>query len=343
MKKTINPVEVAVIGSGQMGSVYSRLVDELAYTRLVAVCGAGEVTALSVAESLGVPGYTGARYREMLADHPQIEAVIVATSEWAHTDPVLASIESGKHILVEKPMAPSPDDAALILQQAEQAEVKLMVCHSLRFDPRFVAMRQAVAQGEIGDVLHIYARRNPMQSAVDRVLGRFPLSYWLAPHDIDMMLWTVGSPVVQVKAYSRSGGRTRQDFIIAILTFANGAVGVLESSWGTPGQGGRPQNQLFTVRGTLGAAEVLGYENGLALYCAEGVVKYPDTGYIPDVHDQIEGMFRSLVRHFAGVIRGVREPLITGRDGLAVIRVASAIDRSLQEGRDIEIPQEAHL
>ena len=174
MKKTIQPVEVAVIGSGQMGRVYSRLVDELANMSLIAVCGQGEVTAPSVAESLGVPGYIGGRYREMLADHPHIEAVIVATSEWAHLEPVLASVDAGKHVLVEKPMATSPDDAMLMLQRAEQAKVKLMVCHSLRFDPRFAAMRQAVAQGEIGDVLHIYARRNPMQSAVDRVLGRFP-------------------------------------------------------------------------------------------------------------------------------------------------------------------------
>ena len=156
------------------------------------------------------------------------------------------------------------------------------------------------------------------------------------------MLWTVGSPVVRVRAYSRSGGRTRQDFILAMLTFANGAVGVLESSWGTPNQGGRPQNQLFTMRGTDGAVEVLAYENGLALYGAKGTVEYPDTNYMPVIHGRTEGVFRSLVRHFAGVVREMWEPLITRRDGLAVIQVAAAIDRSLQEDREIEIPQEAH-
>lgn len=333
-----NPVEIAVIGTGRMGSLYARLADELAHTRLVAVCGHGEITAASVAGPLGVPGYTGARYGEMLADHPQIEAVIVATSEWAHLDPVLAALEAGKQVLVEKPMATSPEDAARMVRGAEQAGVTLMVCHTLRFDPRFAAMRQAVAEGKIGDVLHLHGRRNPRYGAVDRVLGRFPLAYWLLPHDIDMMVWTTGSPVVQVRAYARAGGRSRRDFILAVLTFASGAVGVLESSWVGPAAGGRLQNPLFTARGTAGAVEVLAYESGLALY-GEDTAVYPDMSFEPVVHGQTEGMCRGLVRHFAGAVQGLWAPLITARDGYAVIRVASAIDRSLEEDREIAIPE----
>lgn len=338
IEEATQPVEIAVIGPGRMGSLYARLANELANTRLVAVCGQGEVTALAVAESLGVPGYTGARYREMLADHPHIKAVVVATSEWDHLDPVLASLEAGKHVLVEKPMATSPKDADRMAQCAEDAGVKLMVCHSLRFDPRFTSMYQAVCEGKVGDVLHMYSRRNALQTAVDRVLGRFPLAYWLIPHDIDMMLWTTGSRVVQVRAYARAGGRTREDFILAVLTFANGAIGVIENIWGTPNIAGRPQNQLFTVRGTAGAVEVLPYESGVALYNA-GTVAYPDTISAPVVQGQVEGPSRGLIRHFAGVIQDLWAPLITPMDGQAVIRVASAIDRSLEEGRDIDISE----
>ena len=66
------------------------------------MCGRGEAAVRNVATELDVPFYTGARYRDMLSDHPQIEAVIVATSEWAHADPVGACLNSGKHVLVEK-------------------------------------------------------------------------------------------------------------------------------------------------------------------------------------------------------------------------------------------------
>ena len=207
MAEPLQPVGVAVIGPGRMGGLYARILHQSALTRLVAVCGQREVTARKVATEMGVPVYTGARYRDMLSDHPQIEAVVVATSEWAHADPVAACLESGKHVLVEKPMATSPSDAVRMVREADRNGVQLMVCHSLRFDPRFAAMREAVVRGEIGEVLHLYSRRSSQPAAVDRALGRFPLAYWLLPHDIDLALWTSRSTVVRVMAFARSGGR----------------------------------------------------------------------------------------------------------------------------------------
>lgn len=340
MNTSTNPINLAIIGPGRMGQLYARIIDELATTRLVAFCGRSAASTQAAAHAHQVPGYANGDYGAMLAAHPEIDAVIVAASEWAHREPVLAALDAGKHVLVEKPMAIATADAAAMVDHAQQAGVRLMVCHSLRFDLRFAAMRQAVASGAIGEVLHLYARRNAAQIAVERVLGRFPLAYWLAPHDIDMMLWTTGSPVVKVMAYSRSGGKTREDFIIAVLTFANGAIGVLESSWGTPAVSGRLQTELFTVRGTAGAVEVLGSENGVAVYRAGNPPEYPDTGYTPVLHDQQDGIFRRLIHHFAGVLRDQWSPVVTGADGLAAIRVASAIARSLTEGREVAITQE---
>jgi predicted dehydrogenase len=337
MNRSSDPLNIAIVGPGRMGRLYTRIVEELATTHLVAICGNGEASTKSVAEQHGVPHYTGAQYGSLLANHPEIEAVIVSASEYAHTEAVLAAIDAGKHVLVEKPMATSALDAAEMVQRGEQAGIHLMVCHSLRFDARFAAMRQAVTNGAIGEILHMYARRNPPQIAVERVLGRFSLAYWLAPHDIDMMLWTVGSPVRTVKAYSRSGAKERQDFIIAVLTFASGAVGILENSWGTPGHSGYPINELFSVRGTEGVAEVVGHPHGVAIYRVGSDPEYPDTNYTPVIHDQQEGMFRSLVRHFASVVRDQCPPVITGHDGLAAIRVAAALERALVKGEEVPL------
>ncbi len=337
MKQATKPVELAIIGPGRMGQLYARIIDEMPQTHLVAICGNGEASTQKVAAAHQVPGYANSNYRAMLDAHPEIEAVIVAASEWAHIEPVLMALDAGKAVLVEKPMAISAADAAAMVEHADRAGVRLMVCHSLRFDLRFAAMRQAVADGAIGEVLHLYGRRNPPQIAAERVIGRFPLAYWLAPHDIDMMLWTTGSPVTKVMAYSRAGGKAREDFIIAVLTFANGAIGVLESSWGTPAVSGRMQTELFTARGTAGAVEVWGHENGVAVYRAKNTPEYPDTTYTPVLHDQQDGMFRRLIQHFAGVLRDQWAPVVTGADGLAAIRVAEAIDRSLTAGREITL------
>jgi UDP-N-acetylglucosamine 3-dehydrogenase len=337
MKEKVKPVDIAIIGPGRQGHTYANILDELATTRLVAVGGGSKASTGRLAAAHGVPGYPDRDYHAMLAEHPSIEAVIICSSEWEHVAPALAAIEAGKHLLIEKPLAPSAADAAMIVERAEAAGVTLMVCHSLRFNPRYAAMRQAVRAGAIGEVLYAHARRNAGQTAVDRVLGKFPLAFWLMPHDLDQMLWTVDSPVVRVRAESHAGATTRSDFISATLTFANGVTGRVENSWGTPNQGGRPHNEVFSIYGTAGAAEVLGYENGVAVYKTGGVVEYPDTSYTPIIHGQTEGPFRSLTRHFAGVVRELWEPVITGRDGLAVIRVAEAINRSLIEGREVEV------
>jgi predicted dehydrogenase len=340
MQNNLTPVALGIVGPGRMGQLYARIAQEAATMRLIALCGRDAESTQAAATTYQVPGYAAGDYQAMLAAHPEIEAVIVSASEWARIEPVLASLDAGKHVLVEKPMALSAADATCMVEHAASAGVHLMVCHSLRFDSRFAALQQAVAQGAVGQVLHLYARRNAPQIAVERVVGRFPLAFWLAPHDIDMMLWTTGSPVHKVMAFSKTGGKERQDFIIAILTFANGIIGVLESSWGTPAVSGQPLTEQFTVRGTGGMVELLSNQTGVGVYRAGAAPEYPDLGYTPVIHDQQDGMFRRLLHHFVSVIRNQHEPVVTGRDGLAAIRVAEAIDRSLREGREIVVSSE---
>ena len=251
-----------------MGRVYVRLASELSETNLVAVSGRSEGATYEVAGQYGVPAYPNVGHEAMLASHPEIEAVVVAASEWMHTAPVLAALEAGKHVLVEKPMAVSAADAQSFVETAERVGVQLMVCHSLRFDHPYAAMRAAVAAGEIGEVMHLYSRRNTIQLAAERVLGKFSLAYWLTPHDIDMMLWTVGRPITSVKAYSREKAKGKQDFIIGVFTFDNGVVGVLETSWSTPAFSGRSQAEHFSIHGTEGRGRGAGpRELGCDLPC----------------------------------------------------------------------------
>ena len=330
---TDSPLQIALVGPGRMGRVYARLASELSETKLVAVCGRSEGSTSEVAEQYQVPGYPNARHDEMLANHGEIEAVVVCPSEWMHTAPVLAALEAGKHVLVEKPMAVSLADAQTMVDTADRLGLHLMVCQSLRFDHPYATMRQAVAGGEIGEVMHLYSRRNTIQLAAERVLGKFSLAYWLTPHDIDMMLWTVGRPITSVKAYSREGAKGRHDFIIAVFTFDNCVIGVLETSWSTPAFSGRPHSEHFSIHGTRGAAEVLGHENAVAIYHVNGQPAYPDVGYTPVLHGRQEGMFRSLFSHFVGVVQGKWAPVVSGSDGLAAIRVADALERALESGR----------
>ena len=96
MKSTVKPVALAIIGAGRMGTLYGQIANELAFTRLVALTSDDPESTRQASQLLDVPGYDSCAYREMLDRHPEIEAVVVSTPEWAHVDPVLVALRAGK-------------------------------------------------------------------------------------------------------------------------------------------------------------------------------------------------------------------------------------------------------
>ncbi|MGH2355762.1 MAG: Gfo/Idh/MocA family protein [Chloroflexota bacterium] len=332
----MRPLKLAVVGAGRMGQLYARIAAELPQTELAAVCGRSEAPVDALASRWGVPGYAGGDYREMLDEHAGIDAIVVATPEWLHVEPALAAIGAGKHLLLEKPMATSVADAARILAAAEAAGITLMICHQLRFDPRYALAREAVERGEIGELLHVYARRNTTSLAAARVQGRIPLTCWISPHELDLLLWIAGSRVVGVSACSRGDARRPDGYFLATLRFATGVTAVFEQSWGAPPLGGRPRQALLDLRGTAGTVEVTPQEQGLAIFTAGGAA-YPSVMESPVVHGRVFGVFPALVGHFTECVSSERPPLVGGREGLAAVAVAEAIARALQSGREIAL------
>jgi predicted dehydrogenase len=332
----LSPLKLAVVGVGRMGQLYARIASELPVTELVAVCGQRPEPVAVLARQLGVPEYSGGAYRQMLADHPEIDAVVVATPEWLHLDPALTVIGEGKHLLLEKPVATDLDEAQRIVDAAEAAGITLMVCHQLRFDPRFALTKEALDRGDIGELRHIYARRHSNSAAAARVAGSIPLTCWTSPHDLDLLLWLTGSQVISVAAHTHGDQTEPEGFFQATLRFASGVTAVFEQSWAAPRLGGRPRQALFDLRGTLGAIEVTPAEQGLAVFTA-GTPIYPVLFDSPVVHGRVFGVFPALVSHFAECIARRRAPLTSGRDGLDAVRVAEAIGRALAAGREVTL------
>ena len=317
-----------------MGQLYARIAAELPETQLVAVCGQRSEPVDALAHRLGVPGYARGAYQHMLAEHSEIDAVIVATPEWLHLEPALAALEAGKHLLLEKPLATSVPDAERILAAAEATRLTLMVCHQLRFDPRYALAKDALDRGAIGELRHVYARRHTTSVAAERVRGRIPLTCWISPHELDLLLWLTGSPVTAVTAHPRGDHTEPEGYFHATLRFAGGITAVFEQSWSTPPLAGRARQALLDLRGTLGAIEVTPNEQGLAILTA-GAPVYPPLLESPIVHGRVFGVFPALVAHFADCIISRRPPLVGGRDGLAAVLVAEAIGRALETGREV--------
>ena len=330
-------VRFGVIGVGRMGALYARIIQEHPVAELVALTGNTPEKTAEAASTFGVPGYPNGGFIEMLDKHPDLDAVIIATPEWEHLEPAVQSLDRGIAVLLEKPMACTLADAQRIAEAAETSSGPLMLCHSLRFDPRFARMKEAVAAGAVGTVQYLYGRRNADQQAATRILGRCHPAYWLSPHDIDIMRWVTGSEVTQVHAQALQDGSQSSDGLLISLRFSNGVVGRVENIWTTPRLNGRTRWGVFDIQGSAGAIELSAFEQGLQIYRADGSVESPDTHESPILHGKVFGVFPALVDHFIGVVEGNHEPLVTVHDGLATIAIAAAAERSLAEGKEIAL------
>ncbi len=326
-----------VIGLGMMGRIYARVLANLSESELVACCDIVLEKATELAKELGVSGYAGTDFCEMLRQHPDLDGVAVTTSDPDHFAPVMAALDAGMHVCVEKPLSISVAEGEKMVARAQETGRILMVGHTLRFQPQFLAMRDAVKRGDIGELLHFFARRNNPSTVRDRLRDRVSVAFFLGVHDIDMMLWTSGQPVTRVFAKAvHKGPAAVDDSILSILTFADGTLAMVENSWGMPDVTGRPMRFHFEAVGTKGVIEVYSHEQGIGIY-TPNTASFPNTLWLPEVHGRLTGVYHDQVAHFVDCIAQKRTPACTGEEGLMAVRVADAIMRSLQEGKEVAV------
>jgi predicted dehydrogenase len=201
------PVRVAVIGCGLVAQ-RSHLPAYQASDEadLVAVSSGRSETARTAAEQFGARK-VHATWQKAVAD-PEVEAVDICTPNALHAPIAIAAARAGKHVLVEKPMALSLDEADAMIAAAREAGVTLMVAHNLRFAPIYEQVKRIVAEGAIG--MPLAARGVFMHAGPDEFWGATSDWFWQAEtagggalidmgiHMIDLLRWFIDRPVVEV-------------------------------------------------------------------------------------------------------------------------------------------------
>ncbi|HZA92212.1 MAG TPA: Gfo/Idh/MocA family oxidoreductase, partial [Gemmatimonadales bacterium] len=225
-------VRVGVIGAGFMGALHARAIAESGFGTLAAVADPDFGRATELAMAYGATPY--AAFGEMFQQQ-ELDAVIVATPETGHREPVEMAAKHGCAVLVEKPIAANLDDADAMIAACAVAGVPLMVGYILRFEPAYARIQQAVEAGSIGRFLTGYGRRNAPIGEGERLAGRTTVINYLAVHDLDQILWYHPVDVVRVSAKAVRG-RIFERFEVADFTwitaeFADGALAVVESGW----------------------------------------------------------------------------------------------------------------
>lgn len=222
-------IRAAVIGTGAMGRHHARIYKELPGVELVAIADANQEAAQKIGDLYGVPGYQD--YQELLnTEKPEVVSIAVPTNK--HFDVTTGCLEAGCHVLVEKPITATVDEADRLIATAEHAQRTLMVGHIERFNPAITELKRRLDEGQLGNIFQIHARRiGPYPSRIQDA----GVILDLVPHDLDIMRYLLGQEVVRIYAESQHEiGRDHEDLMTGIVRFENNVLGLFEINWLTP-------------------------------------------------------------------------------------------------------------
>lgn len=344
-----NPLRAAVIGLGVMGANHARVYTEIPGVELAAVSDTDAQRVEAATRGRTARGYTD--YRRML-DEERIDLLTVAVPTLAHATVGTEVIERRIPLLIEKPLAATIAEGEALRALAAARGVALTVGHIERFNPAVIELKRRLQAGELGRVFQMHARRvGPFPRRV-RDVG---VVLDLAPHDIDVMRFLLGSEVVRVQAETEQRINTdHEDMLFGLLRFDNGVVGVLDVNWLTP-----TKIRELSVLGEKGMfvvdylARVLTfYENDhpredgaptstvaddWAAHHLKGVSEGP-------VHVLELGKREPLrveLESFVEAVRSGTPPAVSPQDGIAAMAAAEALVRAASTGEHVTLPLEA--
>ncbi|MGB2991127.1 MAG: Gfo/Idh/MocA family oxidoreductase [Paenisporosarcina sp.] len=300
---------------------------------------------------LGVAVIKYTDYRQMLAsEKPAL--VAICTESGNHGQIALDCIDSGSHLIIEKPIALSLEEADQIIERAEAKNLKVSACHQNRFNKSVLKLREAVEAGRFGRLLHgtAHIRWNRGEDYYIQAPWR---GTWQQDggalmnqciHNIDLLRWMMGDDIVEVVGMTDNLKHPfieAEDLGIALVRFANGSYGVIEGTTNIYPQNFEETLYVFGDQGTvkIGGKSVNIIEEWLFADqmddSQEVKAKYyenPPTvygfGHTPLYADVIEAIEQD------------REPYVTAEDGRRALELVLAIYKSAAEKKSVQLPLE---
>jgi len=317
---------IAVVGAGNWGKNLIRNFFEL--NTLKIICDKDK-TSLKQMQKL----YPSCDFSASLADvlsRDDISGVVVATPAETHFGLAQKALQSGKHVFVEKPLALSGKDAAELISLSYKNNLVLMVGHLLQYHPAFVKLKQLAKEGQLGRINYIYSHRLNL----GKIRREENILWSFAPHDISMILALAGEEPESVIA---TGGNYLHKKIADVTTthldFSSGLKAHVFVSWLHPFK-----DQKLVVVGDQKMAvfdDTLPWEEKLLIYPHhvnwENNIPVPTRGTPERVSIQYAEPLKVECEHFIDCIENEKPALTGGEEGLRVLKVLNASERSLNE------------
>ena len=347
----MDKVRLTVIGIGTIGNLHLRNIEKSDKVELAAVCDIVPEKAQAAAEKYGCPAYTDS---DTLLKDRVCDAVVIATPHYDHTTIGIAALESGHHVLVEKPISVHKADCERLIAASEGKDLVFAAMFNQRTDPHYKKIKQLVDAGDLGDFLRVsWIITNWFRTQAYYDSGGWRAT-WAgegggvllnqAPHNLDLFQWICGMPN-KVWATCHLGKRHTievEDEVTAYLEYPNGCTGVFITSTGeTPGanrfeiagEKGKlvlEDGQLTFTRNEVPATEFL--RTSQASFAKPGVwnVTFPIEGH--------GGQHMEILENFADAISGGAELIAPAEEGIRSVELANAMLYSSLTGEPVELP-----
>jgi predicted dehydrogenase len=336
----MSEVQVGGVGIGGWGKNLARNYAQMAEANLRYVCDLDDGKLKSASKQY--PGAkTTKRFEDLLEDEA-LQAVVIATTGPSHYPLARRALEAGKDVYVEKPFTLDMEHARDLIRIAEERKRVLMVGHLLEYHPVVVRLKDMIRNGDLGQVYYIYAQRLNLGT----VRGDENALWNFAPHDISVILYMLGMEPTDVSARGQCYlQKDIEDVVFLSLNFGDKAMAHIQVSWLDP-----HKTRKITVVGSrrmavfddLEASEKLRlYDKGAQISTDyESFAEYVGLRFGDIVMPYIkmsEPLFLEC-RHFLECVRTRRKPVSDGHDGLRVVKVLDAAQRSLKSnGQPVKI------
>ncbi len=335
-------VRICLVGVGRAGMVHARNYQQnVPDASVVAVVDADLGRAKKEARELGVERCFANIKRAL--QETEFEAVCIATPTFTHAEIAIVAARAGKHVFCEKPMAITLEEAQAMIDAAQEAGVKLQIGFMRRFDPSFMAAREKIQEGAIGEVMIVKSVGRgpglPPRWACDPQTSNGMLAE-VNSHDFDAIRWLTGSEYERV--YAEAGNFKCPELRAEFPTFYDNAVVSLRMQNGVMGllDGTCPATYGYDAR-----MEVLGSEGVMLI----GELPYlkittctKESGVVAPTTPSWRNLFRegyiAEARHFVHCILSGEEPRVTGEDGRRAVEIVLAANRSIETGLPVTLP-----
>ena len=325
-------LRIAVVGAGFIGELHARILYEYPLAELVSVVDIREETAKAVADRYGCSYYSD--MKQML-EKEDTDAVDICTPEDYHLEPVRLAAEHKKHILLEKPVAKTTQEADEIKRLADTHHVRLMIGHILHFDPRYVSLLESIQKGQLGDIVSMFFRRANWKRTSRRLMGKVSFLYYMSVHDIEFML-SCNCQTRPIKVYAQGVSSInreigQQDTAFLTITFENGSVACIQVMWAMPENTTAILQTGAEVLGTKGIGFIDGKNQGVEIITDQSS-QHPDILHWPQYNGQMQGDLKEELQHFVRATLYDEAYFVNTDHAIMAVSIIEAAFKSMETG-----------